>query len=228
MAISDNLARFYARCFAEEVASEMRHDAVNGFGGLSALVFHLWRRATAAHPPLATQPEVAAVYKNFNQQVTGAADRLDVQFLPPTPVGSAPVSPANVARTLVAAMDDGPPVDVAPDSAAVTDVSVDRLEMEAMLLALLEAAREHAMATPLDLPRLSVGVRTHEEGVAIDVGPVAPGSDETPALGLRVARRLAARWRGYMELSALTDSAEPASPMRATVILPASPREAVP
>jgi hypothetical protein len=187
MPVSTPLARLYALAVAEEVASELRHEAVNGFGGLAAMAYQLWRRVTGAHPPLAQDAAIVGVYKGFSTHVTSAAERLEVRFLPDALALSEPVDAAATVRGLAR--------DVAPDAElAIAEgtrpARVHPIELQAIVFGLLDAAGSH--------PR--VRLEANASDLSITVGPLPGPGPDRPSLGVRVAQRLAARWRGEVDL----------------------------
>jgi hypothetical protein len=180
MSVSVALARFYALAVAEEVASEMRHDAVNGFGGLAAMAYQLWRRVTIAHPPLGEDAAIVGTYKGFSSHVSAAAERLEVRFLPPT----APPAAIDVERVVRATAEAaGSAVEVTVEG-VLEPVAIDELELAAIVFGLLDPSGDVAANTVT----LAPGAGT----VVVTAAPYGAAVVDAPPLGVRVAQRLAA------------------------------------
>lgn len=208
MSLNPAVARFYALAVAEEVASEMRHDAVNGFGGLAAMAYQLWRRVTTAHPPLAEDGAIVSVYKGFSTHVTTAADRLDVRYLPETAAAPTPVDVERAVRASTSASVSA--------AASLPLLPMEAIELDAMLFGLLDA-----IDSTEGHPHVQLDVGA-DEVISITLSPLARGAIDVHPLGVRVAQRLAARWRGDLAVVASEEGR-----VSARVRLPTHPPGAV-
>jgi C4-dicarboxylate-specific signal transduction histidine kinase len=193
----------HQRFIAEEVASSLRHTAVNKLAGVGALAFHLKRQLPAGQ----LSEAAAAVLPLLDTQVGDATAALELRFLPPPPAHPDPVPlPAALAETLRASTTAG--VEAGPHDACTA--LVDAAELDLALHCLLENACEAAAGAPVRV-RCRV-LPDEEEMVAVEVvdrGPGLPERARDPffttkpghlGLGLNIAARVAMRARGRLEL----------------------------
>jgi signal transduction histidine kinase len=207
----------HQRFIAEEVASGMRHAAVNKLAGLGALAFHLKRQLPADQLTEAA----AAVLPLLDAQVGDATAALERRFLPPPPPDPDPVAlPAALAETLRAAGVEAGPHE--PCTALI-----DATELDVALQCLLENACEAAAGGPV---RVRCRVLAGEEDMVavevVDQGPGLPEQARDPffttkpgrlGLGLNIAARVAMRARGRLEV-------QDAGGCTARLVLPRGPR----
>lgn len=194
MPVPDDVHHRYALAIADEIASEMRHEAVNAFGALSALSFHLWRRIGTAFPEVPASADLSALFRSLNDRATSSAEALEIRFLD---------GPCNGARSdLRAALAHATsvmPVRLVISDETSCEVAMDGTDLSALLLGLLCGARtDDGVVTtvePLAESPDRVVARIAPTPFAAKAFDVALASDPA-SLGVRVARRLAHRWAG--------------------------------
>lgn len=201
MPIPDDVHARYALALADEIAAEMRHEAVNAFGALSALSFHLWRRIGMAFPAVPASPELATLWKTLNERTTMSAERLDVHFLE-TPPDSARAS-LRVALLQNGAGEGGRIRLASEDLDELGwDVAIDGTDLAALVLGLLVGARPEDGTTATIAYAGDLRDRLHLRLAPTPFAARAFDLDlpnDAASLGVRVAKRLANLWGGELK-----------------------------
>jgi C4-dicarboxylate-specific signal transduction histidine kinase len=205
-------------CAAAEVASTLRHEALNEIAALGALIFRL-RRRLEAHPEV--QSEVAPLLSALESRLANSPGRLATQFLSNPPSGSSSDLPA-ATRDLVGALrlpsGAAVPAEVicALTPAESPLVAVALPELQVALGCLVENAIEAHQRTGTSGPVL-ITLRADRDRRLIEVRDQGPALDgelvqklldpfftterEQTGLGLKIARRIAHRWNGELLIS---------------------------
>jgi C4-dicarboxylate-specific signal transduction histidine kinase len=204
-------------CAAEEVASTLRHEALNEIAGLGALIYRL-RRRLEAHPEV--ESEIAPLLGALEGRLTSSPGRLATRFLASPPSGTTADLPATL-RELVGALrlasGAAPPAEVISAlTPAESLAAVDVPELQVAVGCLLENAIEAHQRSDTRGPVL-ITVRAERDRRLIEVrdqGPPVAGellqklldpffSTEPgqTGLGLKIARRIAHRWNGELLIS---------------------------
>lgn len=205
-------------CAADEVASTLRHEALNEIAGLGALIYRL-RRRLEAHPDV--EAEIAPLLGALEGRLTSSPGRLATRFLASPPSGTTADLPATL-RDLVGALRlaSGSALPAEVISALTPAESplavVDLPELQVAVGCLLENAIEAHQRSDTRGPVL-ITVRADRDRRLIEVrdqGPPLAGellqklldpffSTEPgqTGLGLKIARRIAHRWNGELLIS---------------------------
>jgi C4-dicarboxylate-specific signal transduction histidine kinase len=205
-------------CAAAEVASTLRHEALNEIAALGALIFRL-RRRLEAHPEV--QSEVAPLLDALDSRLANSPGRLATRFLSGPPSGSSSDLLA-ATRDLVGALrlPSGAAVPAEVISALTPTesplVAVALPELQVALGCLVENALEAQQRTGTSGPVL-ITVRADRDRRLIEVRDQGPALDgelvqklldpfftteqEQTGLGLKIARRIAHRWNGELLIS---------------------------
>jgi C4-dicarboxylate-specific signal transduction histidine kinase len=205
-------------CAADEVASTLRHEALNEIAALGALIFRL-RRRLEAHPEV--QSEVAPLLTALETRLASSPGRLATRFLSSPPSGSSSDLPA-ATRDLVGALrlpsGAAVPAEVicalAPGESPLVAVALP--ELQVAVGCLVENAIEAHQRSDASGPVL-ITVRADRDRRLIEVRDRGPALDEElvqklldpffttqqghTGLGLKIARRIAHRWNGELLIS---------------------------
>jgi two-component system sensor histidine kinase TtrS len=201
----------HQRFLAEEVASALRHGSLNGLTGLGALGFQLTRRLEAGGR---LRPEDREILASMKAAIADAGRSLDRHFLAPAAM-AAPLDLAVETDRVVAALAGAQaPLARAPGLApGLPPVAIDAGELAVALGCLLENALEAApVAGALRVACTSaagglLAVTVEDDGPGF--GPEAAERAFDPffstkpgrlGLGLAIARRIALRWGGRVDL----------------------------
>ncbi len=224
-------------CAADEVASTLRHEALNEIAGLGALIYRL-RRRLEAHKEVET--EIAPLLASLEGRLTGSPARLATRFL------ASPQS--EVSTDLPAAMKElvtllrttsGTPVSVEVMSALTAAESplaaVAQPELQVAVGCLVENALEAHERSGTRAPVL-ISVRAERDRRLVEVRdhgpPLDPGLMEKLldpffttqpgqcGLGLKIARRIAHRWNGELLIGQDPDADK--SGLKVELALPAA------
>jgi signal transduction histidine kinase len=213
LAWSAPLAWLRGLCAAEEVASTLRHEALNELAGIGALLFRLRRRLEADRAGV-LPPEVLKVFEAIDARFGAAPDKFGGHFLPPPRPG---LRAELRARALAAIAGLGLPatVGVGLDEGAPLWAGADGDELEVAIACLLENAVQAITTAGAG----AVTVRCSQQGqnVSVEVSddaevipeeraermldPFFSSRPGRPGLGLKIARRVAQRWGGELLLS---------------------------
>jgi signal transduction histidine kinase len=202
-------------CAADEVASTLRHEALNEIAGLGALIFRL-RRRLEAHPELTD--ELAPLLSSLDARLSSSPGRLATRFLTSPPPGSRADLPGAI-RELVSGLrllDGGPvPVEVVAALAASESglTAVSAPELQVAVGCLVENAFEAQRRAGTSAPVL-VKLRAERDRRVIEVRDQGPPLEPAllqklldpffttvpgqTGLGLKIARRIAHRWNGEL------------------------------
>lgn len=222
----EELARAY---LVEEVRSSLRHALRNRLSVVRSAAYYL-RRKVEGTPLMETDPNVKRFFELIDREVATSCELLGSADLDEgRPAG--PTDPAVAAR---AALETLEPTQVPVEfpGGALPLVATDADDLEVALSCLLENAVEAVEARGEG--KVRVEARSEPDGrVAIDVvdegGGLAPGAEERvlepffttkpgrQGLGLSIARRIASRWGGSLEVAPVPGG------VQATLRLPAAP-----
>jgi signal transduction histidine kinase len=208
----EELARAH---LVEAVRSALRHTLRNRLSVVRSAAYYI-RRKVETTPLLERDPNVKRFFDLIDREVATACELLGASEQDRQP--PAAVDPAVAAREALALL--GPPAAVAIDlpPSGTPLVATDEAELELALGCLLENALEAAVARGGGAVR--VEAQPEDDGrVAIavtdDGGGLAPGAAERvgeaffttkpghQGLGLSIARRIALRWGGSLEVEGL-------------------------
>jgi C4-dicarboxylate-specific signal transduction histidine kinase len=202
-------------CAADEVASTMRHEALNEIAGLGALLYRL-RRRLEAHPDVVA--EVEPLLAALEGRLSNSPTRLATKFLTSPPPGTTADLPAAL-RELIGALrlvsGAALPAEVisalTPAESPLAAVAVP--ELQVAIGCLLENGIEAHQRSGTRAPVL-IRVRAERDRRVIEVrdqGPplaaellqrlLDPFFSTQPGqagLGLKIARRIAHRWNGEL------------------------------
>jgi C4-dicarboxylate-specific signal transduction histidine kinase len=202
------LARLRHKACLDEVASTLRHTALNDFAGVGALVYRLRRRVEAATP--GPDPEVVAALEAIEARIAAAPARLNARFMPAVErTARTEVGPA--LGELVAVLGANVSLDAGPGGWA----AIDRHELAVAVACLVENAAEAVAAAGRGT--ITVTSSTDHGTLAIEIGDDAEAIDALLAerlfdpffstrlghqgLGLKIARAIAHRWDGELLLT---------------------------
>jgi signal transduction histidine kinase len=209
----NSLIRLRLLCAADEVASTMRHQALNELTGIGALLYRVRTRlglGLLAAGRGATG-ELGSLFDSLDARVQGAPERLSHRFLPPiSPSARADL----VAQTkgLLEALRLEARVDGAPSAPAAIagdelDVAVGCL-VENAVEALALAGREGILAITIASRGDQWSLQVSDDGVGVEaeafehlLDPFYTSHPGRAGLGLKVARRIAHRWGGELTLT---------------------------
>ena len=205
-------------CAADEVASTLRHEALNEIAGLGALIYRL-RRRLEAHPEV--EAEVGPLLGSLEGRLTNSPGRLASRFLPSPPADTSADLLAGV-RDLVGSLrlysGAALPAEVISALSPVESprAAVALSELQVAVGCLLENALEAHQRSDTRGPVL-ITVRGDRERRVIEVRDQGPPLDPEllqrlldpffttqpgqTGLGLKIARRIAHRWNGELLIS---------------------------
>jgi signal transduction histidine kinase len=197
-------------CAVDEVASTMRHQALNELTGVGALIHRIRSRAGA--PSGRPGPgELGPLFEAVETRLQGASARLGFRFLPP-PVPAAPTQLGARSSALLDAF--GVKSELQGDPSATAVIAPD--EFDVALGCLLENAIE-ALAQGGRPGRLELRLERRADcwafevsddglGLGLDVfehlhDPFFTTHPGRAGLGLKIARRIVNRWAGELQLT---------------------------
>jgi C4-dicarboxylate-specific signal transduction histidine kinase len=224
-------------CAADEVASTLRHEALNEIAGLGALIYRL-RRRLEAHKEIET--EIAPLLAALEGRLGSSPTRLATRFLTTPQGGDSTDLPAAMKDlvTLLRTLSGAPvPVEVmsALTPAESPMVAVALPELQVAVGCLLENALEAHERTGTRAPVL-ITVRAERDRRLVEVRdhgpPLDPGLLEKlldpffttepghSGLGLKIARRIVHRWNGELLIGQDPDADKPG--LKVELALPAA------
>jgi signal transduction histidine kinase len=218
---------------AESLASS-RHGLLNKLAGIGNIAYLL--RHWMAHLPLTDpDPEIVDSLRLLSQEVAEAASILDRRVLG-APVASPPLDVADTARAVLGVVLSPAHIQVVPPRAQPLWAKVDLDELMLCLFCLVENSLE-ALWEQGGTVTLTCAAEAKTESlkqVAIDVLDDGPGLGQEArsqlfepffstkpdhvGLGLNVARRIAGRWHGRLDVSQRSEGG-----VRARLVLPGIP-----
>ena len=203
------LAYVRSLCAADEVASTLRHEALNEIAGIGALTYRLRRRLEARFDK---DPDVIAVLDALETRMAASPTRLAIRFLPPP----RPETRADLVGAVRAALTElGIPAELSC-SLASTDSPVvaadpDELKVaigclaENSLEALHRAGRDGPLFVEVRADRQQRVLEVRDHGETLDpavaerlLDPFFTTQPGRAGLGLKIARRIAQRWNGEL------------------------------
>lgn len=202
----DDLARAY---LVEEVRSTLRHSLRNRLSVVRSAAYYL-RRKVEATPLFQADPNVQRFFELIDREVTTACDLLGSSELddgrPPVPV-----DPATAAQTALRDVDPPSDVKVAVALDGVSLVATDADDLAVALGCLLEHAVDAAVARGGGEVRIEsrrdadgqVAIAVIDEGAGVAQETQAQATAGHQALGLSIARRIALRWGGTLQVDAV-------------------------
>ncbi|MCO5169702.1 MAG: ATP-binding protein [Planctomycetes bacterium] len=229
----EELARAY---LVEEVRSSLRHALRNRLSVLRSAAYYL-RRKVSATPLAAEDPNVPKFFELIDREVTAACELLGTSELEDErPAGA--VDPAAAARSALERLEAPRAVVVAlPSSDGVPPVATDADDLALALGYLLENAVQAVEARGGGEVRVEarpeadghVAIAVTDEGGGLPDGvagklqePFFTTKPGHQGLGLSIARRIAIRWGGTLEVASVPGG------VQATLRLPAAGRRANP
>jgi signal transduction histidine kinase len=206
------LARVRTAIALDEVASTLRHTALNDIAAMSALLYRLRRGFESS--ALADNPEMTHVIHALETRIAGASGKLAVRFMTP-PVRLARAEIGGAARAALAAFAPGAALELSWDPGQERWAAIDGDELEVALGCLLENAVEAAGGAG----RGTIGLRGSENrgGLVLEVvddievidadradklfDPFYTTRPGHPGLGLKIVRAIAHRCEGELLLA---------------------------
>jgi C4-dicarboxylate-specific signal transduction histidine kinase len=202
---------------AEDVVSSLRHSVVNDLTALAALCYRLKIEhvfdMSDEHGARAAQD----LLDKIQAYVKMASRRLEVTFVPTPAPAHGPVDVVAVLSDVLARMPPPAGVEVDGPTPGVLSLRMDRAELELALACLLSSAYEALAGRREGRIKLSCAPGP-DNGVRVDLEHDGAMAERTPAarvlepfaaaapgkvgLGLNIARRVAVRWGGSVELAA--------------------------
>ena len=217
---------------AEEVISSIRHSVVNDLTALAALCYRLKIEHIIQMSDETAARAAQDLLDNIQAYVKAASRRLEVTFLPSTPPTPRAVDVAAVLRSLVERMPAPRGVVLEGPGSEPLLLRVDEDELELGLACLLTNAYDALTEGGRVRLRCSEGpaetIRIDVEHDGAPLGSKARSRVFEPffstkpgrlGLGLNIARRIAGRWGGTVELQA-----GPSRGVVSTLSLPQSPQ----
>jgi signal transduction histidine kinase len=208
-----SLARLRALCAADEVASTLRHQALNELTGIGALLYRVRTRlgAGVALGGRSSMGELTPLFDSMEARLHGAPARLGFRFLPAPADGTRTELCAH-ARTLLEEL--GVHASVHSDRPAHGAIAPEELEValgclvENALEALALAGKEGELALQVDRRGDRWGIEVRDDGVGVEPAafdhlfdPFFSTHPGRAGLGLKIARRIAHRWGGELLLA---------------------------
>lgn len=224
----EDLARAY---LVEEVRSSMRHGLRNRLSVVRSAAYYL-RRKVEGTTLGETDPNIKRFFELIDREVSTACEMLGTSELEDERL-AAPVDPAAAARAALGAFEPPPPhVSVNVPASGVPLVATDADDLELALACLLENALDAVESRGGGQVRVEarsdtngrVAIAVTDEGGGLSEGaqerslePFFTTKPGHQGLGLSIARRIASRWGGTLELSSVPGG------VQATLRLPAAP-----
>jgi signal transduction histidine kinase len=206
------LAYLRCLCAADEVASTLRHEALNEIAGIGALTYRLRRRLEARFDK---DPDVLGVLDSLEARMAASPTRLGIRFLPPPRPGTRADLLA-IARTVVADLalraeivcslgpTESPVVTGDPEELKVAIGCLVENSSEALRL----AGRSGPLLVEIRAERDRRVLEVRDDGDVLDpalaerlLDPFFTTRPGRAGLGLKIARRIAQRWNGELLLS---------------------------
>jgi C4-dicarboxylate-specific signal transduction histidine kinase len=203
-----------AAFIAEEVMASMRHSVVNDLTALAALCYRLKIEHLVKLPDAESSKSAQELIDSIQGYVGTASRRLAVTFLPEPPPRPQAI---DIAPTLVALTRQMPPpagCSFEGPGAVALSLRIERVELELAVACLLANAYD-AVAGSGRHVSLRCGTGEHETikiEIAHDGAPLSakarakvfdPFFSTKPGhlgIGLNIARRIAGRWAGTLDL----------------------------
>jgi signal transduction histidine kinase len=222
-----------ALCVNEEIASTLRHRALNDLSGIGAMLYTLRRRLSDRCPEAAGDDEIRQLFTAIEDRVVGAGRRPPEHFLGPPARGGPGVQTDAALSPVFDAAAAFPRVRVRLEGGAER-VRIDGAELQVAASCLVENAVEALLAAGGGT--IVARVRVADPGeAALELDDDGEGLVEAArdrmfepffstrpghaGLGLNIARRLARRWGGDLVVTPLVPRGA-----RACLTLPSEPR----
>jgi signal transduction histidine kinase len=221
------LSRLRTLCAADEVASTLRHQALNELTGIGALLYRVRSRlgTAVALGGRSSVGELQPLFDSMEARLHGAPVRLGYRFLPEASAGTRCDLAAQAAALLEGLGVEAPVHCTRPAHALVAseelEVALGCL-VENAVEALAQAGRQGHLAVQIDRRADRWAVEVQDDGVGVDATAISHLFDPfftthpgRAGLGLKIARRIAHRWSGEL----LVARREPAG-FSAALLLP--------
>jgi signal transduction histidine kinase len=223
----EDLARAY---LVEEVRSALRHGLRNRLSVVRSAAYYLRRKVEGATNLMDSDPNVKRFFELIDREVSTACELLGTAEAEDGRL-AAPVDPAEATRVALLLVEPGPAISVALPGGGVPLVATDRDDLELALACLLENAVDavgargsgqvRVDARPEPDGRVAIAVIDEGGGLAPDVQdrmlePFFTTKPGHQGLGLSIARRIASRWGGTLEVASVPGG------VQATLRLPAA------
>lgn len=223
----EDLARAY---LVEEVRSALRHGLRNRLSVVRSAAYYLRRKVEGTTTLMDTDPNVKRFFELIDREVSTACEMLGTSETDDHRL-AAPVDPAEATRAALTLLDPAPAISFALPDAGVPLVATDRDDLELALACLLENAVDavgargsggvRVDARPEADGRVAIAVIDEGGGIAPDakdrmLEPFFTTKPGHQGLGLSIARRIASRWGGSLEVAAVPGG------VQATLRLPAA------
>ena len=207
----EELARAY---LVEEVRSTMRHGLRNRLSVVRSAAYYI-RRKVEGTPSFEADPNMKRFFDLIDREVSTACDLLGTTELDDGRA-AAPVDPASAARVALDELSPPSAVSVAVVDGQVPLVATDADDLALALSYLLENAVEAALAQgggevrvdarPEDDGTIAIAVTDQAGGLAADaesrlLEPFFSTKPGHQGLGLGIARRIANRWGGSLQVT---------------------------
>jgi signal transduction histidine kinase len=209
-----SLSRLRALCAADEVASTLRHQALNELTGIGALLYRVRTRlggGVALGGRSSSMGELTPLFDSMEARLHGAPARLGFRFLPAPAVGTR-TELCTQARALLEEL--GVKATVHGERPAHAAIAAEELEValgclvENALEALALAGKEGELALQVDVRGDRWGIEVRDEGIGVEPAafdhmfdPFFSTHPGRAGLGLKIARRIAHRWGGELLLA---------------------------
>ena len=204
------LLRLRTLCAIDEVASTIRHQALNELTGMGALVYRLRSRVIGTGGG-AGSSELGPLFDAIEARLQGAPGRMRFRFLAPTESGARTDLGAQ-ARALLDAL--GVRAELLAGPAATAVIAADELEV-ALGCVVENAVEALALGGTQGLLELRIerredrwALEVRDEGVGVEpevfervYEPFFTTHPGRAGLGLKIARRIVNRWAGEITLS---------------------------
>jgi C4-dicarboxylate-specific signal transduction histidine kinase len=202
---------------AEEVISSIRHSVVNDLTALAALCYRLKIEHIIQMPDEQAARAAQDLLDNIQAYVKMASRRLEITFLPATPPTPRSIDAAVVLRGLAERMPVPKGVELEGPGKDSLPLRMDEDELELALACLLTNAydalsgshggrvRLRCAEGPAETVRIDVehdGAPLGSKARARVFEPFFSTKPGRLGLGLNIARRIAGRWGGTVELTA--------------------------
>jgi two-component system, NtrC family, sensor kinase len=217
---------------AEEVISSIRHSVVNDLTALAALCYRLKIEHIIQMSDEGAARAAQDLLDNIQAYVKAASRRLEVTFLPATPPTPRALDVPAVVRSLIERMPAPTGVELEGPASQPLPLRMDEDELELALACLLTNAydalaqggrvRLRCAEGPAETIRIDVehdGAPLGSKARSRVFEPFFSTKPGRLGLGLNIARRIAGRWGGTVELQA-----GPSRGVVSTLSLPCSPQ----
>jgi signal transduction histidine kinase len=217
---------------AEEVMASMRHSVVNDLTALSALCYRLKIEHIIQMNDETAARAAQDLLDNIQAYVKAASRRLEITFLPATPPTPPALDVAAVLRELVARLPAPAGVTLEGPAPEPLMLRVDGEDLELALACLLTNAydalagtRGHVRLRCAEGPAETIRIDVEHDGASLGAKarsrvfePFFSTKPGRLGLGLNIARRIAGRWGGTVEVQP-----GPSRGVVSTLSLPHSP-----